>query len=437
MKRADDALRRALLAPAGPWGLLLAALAAAAFALLLAGTSLLPPGNERGRLAEAALLCVPFAFAALFAWRVAARCGESHACLLLALLAALAGMLARVNFLRFASADYENYLASWIAELASCSFPEAMRRQVGEYNVLYQYLLFLAGRLPVPALTAVKLVSFAGDALLAAGMARLAGRRGLAGFTLALLLPTVLLNGAVFSQCDSLYTACLVWALALALERRGGLSAACFALALAFKLQALFLFPMLPVLWASGRMRLRDAFPFLGALALTALPALLGGKSPAAILATYAGQTGLYTGLTYEAPTLFGLLNTAGLDVYLYGRFGVLLALGAALAVCAAGVRSARDLPDAEVVRLCCLTAALVVFLLPRMHERYFYPACCLTAVMAVRLRRVLPAAVLAELACLSRLWDMGVSLRASALMMLAAIALLAMPERRREGGAA
>ena len=66
----------------------------------------------------------------------------------------------------------------------------------------------------------------------------------------------------------------------------------------------------------------------------------------------------------------------------------------------------------------------LVVFCLPRMHERYFFMAGPLSVALAARERRALPAAVLIELAMLSACWDLGVSLRAASCMMLAAIVL-------------
>ena len=40
------------------------------------------------------------------------------------------------------------------------------------------------------------------------------------GFFLTLLLPTVLLNGAFWGQCDSIYGALAVWSLVFALEDR-------------------------------------------------------------------------------------------------------------------------------------------------------------------------------------------------------------------------
>ena len=143
------------------------------------------------------------------------------------------------------------------------------------------------------------------------------------------------------------------------------------------------------------------------------------------IVAVYIGQTGLYNGLTYNAPGFFGLMNTNGLDVYAYGNFGMALALGAVLALLAYAMPRAERMDDTDHVRTSLLMVLLAVFLLPRMHERYFYMADMLAVVLACRDRRaVLPAGLIA-LASVSRLWDMGIPLAAASMMMLAAIALV------------
>ena len=67
-----------------------------------------------------------------------------------------------------------------------------MRASIGEYNVLYQYILFAITRLSVPALYAVKAVSFLGDAFLAGAAASLAGeeeQHGALALCAVLLLP--------------------------------------------------------------------------------------------------------------------------------------------------------------------------------------------------------------------------------------------------------
>lgn len=434
---ADERLRGVLLrAPGRALLIALHACALAGFALIAATRTLgqLAGAGTGARALTALMLCVPLAVMLFFAGRAGRRARMSllsHA--LLAGVCALA-MLLRASFLDHVSSDYDIYLSDWLGRLSAGSFSACMRADIGEYNVLYQYLLFVIARLPVPALYAVKALTFVGDALLAGAAASLAGEedgRGALALCAVLLLPTCALDGGMFAQCDSLYAACALWGLALALRGRPTGSAACFGLSLAFKLQAVFLLPIVVVLWAGRRLRLQDALTFLATLLITALPALLGGKSPARILAIYTGQTGLYTGLTYNAASFFGLMNTEGLNVYAYGAFGIALALGALMTLLAFAAPRAERLDGEGWLRTALLMVLLVVYFLPRMHERYFFLADVLAVTLAARNARAVPAASLIALASLSTYLDMGISLRAASLMMLAAVILTLMGAKR------
>ena len=434
---ADERLRRLLMQSAAPTlHIALAALTILAFAVLLSTRTLvlLEGAGYAQRAATIALLCAPLAVMLLFAVRAARENGLSLlACAAVCAVCALA-MLMRLSFIEHVSSDYEIYLSDWLAKLGSLSFSGGMRAGIGEYNVLYQYILFAVTRLPVPPLYAVKTVSLIGDALLAGALSRLCARDRKASVTAlcaALLLPSVALNGGMFAQCDSLYAACGLWALFLALDGKPARSAALFALSLAFKLQAAFLLPMVAVLYAMRRLRLTDALVFVGTLILVALPALIGGKPLSAIVGIYTAQTRLYTGLTYNAPTLFGLMNTAGLDVYAYGNFGMALSLGACAALVAYGVQNAREMDEGDAVNLAFVMTLLVVFLLPRMHERYFYLPLALSLAAAVRERRMIPCAALLELAMLATLLDMGLALSACSAMVLLAIVWALLCARR------
>ena len=412
----DERLRRLIAQPCGR----VARIACAALVLMgFAGVMMTRSLALGHHAATAVMMCLPLAVMLVFAMRIAREHeqGALGALLLGALCAA--AMLARVSFLERSSGDYEIYLADWLQKLAGGSFAEGMRQNIGEYNVLYQYILFVITRLPVPSLYAVKAVSFIGDAFLAGAAATLAqkdGKKSAAAFGLALLLPTVALNGGMFAQCDSLYAACALWGLALALERKPAGAAACFALSLAFKLQAVFLLPMVAVLWAA-----------------TALPALLGGKSIGALLSIYTAQTGLYTGLTYNAPSFFALMNTTGLDVYAYGNFGMALAFGACALLVACGVKQAGKLTREGYLRLALLLPLAIVFFLPRMHERYFYLADILSAVLAAKNKKAAPICALVALASLGSYWETALPLSFCALMMFAALILTLRHTQREE----
>ena len=81
---------------------------------------------------------------------------------------------------------------------------------------------------------------------------------------------------------------------------------------------------------------------------------------------------------------------------------------------------------DGEYVRLALLLVLVIVFLLPRMHERYFYLATPLSIALAAgRGGRSLLTAALIELALLSTYWALAIPLSAASLMMLTAIALV------------
>lgn len=426
MMNADERLRTLLHGePSRLLLLLLDAAVALCFAALMMTRTFgqLAGAGLAARLVTVGMLCLPL----LVMLRFAARCEGSllaHA-LLGGVMAA--AMLARVSFLDRVSSDYELYLSGWMDQFAAGSFSDAMRGNVGDYNVLYQYMLFAITRLPVPRLYAVKALSFAGDAFLAGAAAKLAGKDGKwngAALCAVLLLPTCVINGGMFAQCDSLYAACALWGLALALGGKPMRSAACFALSLAFKLQAVFLLPVVAVLWCARKLRLSDALVFVGTLILTALPALLFGKGLAQLLSIYMGQAGQYTALTYNAPTLFGLMNTNGIDPYAYGNFGMALALGAAFALTALSMARAEDMDGGDFVHLALSLVLVIVFLLPRMHERYFFMADVLAVALACRDRRfVLPAALI-QAASLSGYWDLGISLQTASAMMLLAAAL-------------
>ena len=256
------------------------------------------------------------------------------------------------------------------------------------------------------------------------------------GFALVMATRTLALGhpmAAAAALCVPL-AAMLIFAMRIAKEHEQGVlgalllcalcAAASFALSLAFKLQAVFILPIVVVLWADRKLRLSDALVFLGTLVLTALPALLGGKSIGALLSIYTAQTGLYTGLTYNAPSFFALMNTTGLDVYAYGHFGMALAFGVCALLVSAGVKRAGRMTRAGYLCLALLLPLAIVFFLPRMHERYFYLADILSVALAAYDKKAAPVCALAVFASFSCYWETLFSLPVCALMMLAALIL-------------
>lgn len=319
------------------------------------------------------------------------------------------GVLVLALVLRFLgmdhiTSDYTDFLSNWVEFFRLNGGFLGLRHSVGDYNVPYLYLLAAISYFPVSDLYLIKLVSIFADLLLAFAGLRLARRvfqsetSAAVAFCALLLLPTVVLNGSCWGQCDSLYGALALLALADALDGHGARSVVWLGVSFSFKLQAVFLIPLWCALWFCGRVKLRHLFLFPLSYFATILPALLLGKPLWDILGVYFNQMGLYNDrLTLNAPSLYALIpTTVTLDAGVASKAGVVLAFLVLAILLLWLFWQRRQLTDQAILTAAALMVILIPLCLPHMHERYFFLADCLAVVWATgSLRRVLfPALV-------------------------------------------
>ena len=316
-----------------------------------------------------------------------------------------AAMLVRALCLDYASGDYNTFLCHWYDYFKTNGGIEAIAGSVGDYNVPYLYFIAAISYLSVPDLYLYKLFSILWDVLLAWGCLRLVRsltreRQGsaapLIAFSAALLLPTVVLNGAYWGQCDAIYGALAVHAAALALEGRSKSSVALMGVAFAFKLQSIFVLPLWGVLWLAGRVKFRELWVFpLAYLAMIA-PAAALGKPLGEIVGVYFRQMGEYPRLTLNAPSVYQFIPyQMALDEQLASRLGILAAGALVLALLALGFWLRGRLDRTAAMAAAVVLCIGVPFFLPHMHERYFFLADMFTLCWACADRRRAPAAVL------------------------------------------
>jgi len=316
----------------------------------------------------------------------------------------------RALLLDHATLDYQNFLAHWVEHFRLNGGIFALKDPVGNYNVPYLYMLALLSYLPIPDLYGIKLFSILFDVLLAWGGLRLAKTltekesAPLWAFPTLLLLPTVILNGACWGQCDSVWAALCMLALTCAMEKRPVPSMAFLALAFSFKLQAIFIIPLWCALWFTGRVKFRHLFVFPGVFALSMIPALLLGKPVGDILGVYLNQASdsvSWQTINYNSPSVFALLPYQSESAPWVPKLAIALAFLFMLGILALLFLRRRS---ADNVSLTLAGAALslgIPFFLPYMHERYFFLGGVLLAVLACVLPSLTPAAAGAELASL------------------------------------
>ena len=384
----------------------LPALCGALGALLLAGTAWACMSLERGAPAHRGLVAAVLVLLAVLALGLLRLEGCKRDVLLIMLLPVGAAMLARALCLDYAGSDYNNFLCHWYQFFQENGGFQAVSRAVGDYNVPYLYFMAFISYFSVPDLYLIKLFSIIFDVVLAWGCLRLVrvltgGRRGsrapLIAFGAALFLPTVVLNGAFWGQCDGIYGALCIHAAALVLEGRNKTSVALMALAFSFKLQAIFVLPLWGVLWLAGKIRFRELWVFPVTYLATTVPAVLLGKPFGEILGIYFNQVGEYPRLVLNAPSVYQIIpHNAQVNEALASALGIAAAGALVLALLALGFRL-RDRLDRELAMTMAVVLCIgVPFLLPRMHERYFFLADVFTLCWACANVRRIPAAVLA-----------------------------------------
>lgn len=356
-------------------------------------------------LAAYALLALEGCFALWLLWQ--ARLIDTRRSLVISLLLLAAAFGLRGYCLDYETLDYQNFLSKWVAFYRDNLGFRSLAYPLGNYNIPYLYFLCLFSYLPIRDLYLIKLLSIFFDVVLAYAATGLLGlcvrKKGpcLACFFTVLLLPTVVLNGAVWGQCDSIYVALALLGLWLGLEDRPVWSVLCFTLSFGFKLQAVFLMPIMAVLWFRGNYKLWHFALFPVFYVLLVLPAVALGKPFLETITLYFSQTGsIGDGLNYNSPSIYALFwrSPATQDAANLGIVGAFTYMLALLLFC---FLRRKRLTVRAVLAAAMLFAVGIPFLLPHMHDRYFFGGDVLSVVLGFACVLCVPAALLTQFASL------------------------------------
>lgn len=289
-------------------------------------------------------------------------------------------LLIRYICLDFESFDYLSFLRKWVQHFAENGGWSAIKDQVGDYNVMYQYIVIICSYLNISSLYAIKLFSIAFDFVLALGCCKVVGCFGASKakqhiiFVVILLLPTVWLNSAVWGQCDSIYVSFIVWSLYFFFKDRKYLSLAFLALAFTFKLQTVFVMPVFFILFVKRKIKIRHLVMFPVAYLITCVPALIFQKPIADILGIYFKQASEYPMLSMNAPTFWQMIDVVLPDEFLK-RVGIILAALVVIVFVIAVIVKKDKLDNKVILSLALIFGVGIPFFLPHMHDRYFFIA--------------------------------------------------------------
>lgn len=288
---------------------------------------------------------------------------------------------ARLIFMGHETLDYQNFLLPWVQFFRKSGGLKALADFFGNYNAPYTYLLAVFSYIDASPLYLIKLSSIFFDIILAWAVLKIVlhltedENCALVSFLSAMLLPTVMLNSACWAQCDGIYAAFSLWALYFGLKEKFLPSMICMAIGFSFKLQAIFMLPVFGIFLFSGKMKFRYVFVFPLAYIAMMLPVIFAGRGIKDALLYYftsMGTTG--SGINYNSVSIFALLKVPFMDYNpIIPAAFITLAFLLTLAIVFAGASARKKLSSKTQVLAAALLVTVIPFLLPHMHDRYFY----------------------------------------------------------------
>lgn len=300
----------------------------------------------------------------------------------------LAALSLRIRLIPYTNFDTDGY-ARWYDFIAQHGQFRALGENFAIYTPPYLYLLSIATLMAsfLPKIVAIKLIPITFDlvnSLIIYKIVRLkypAGNVPFLAASLFMLAPTVWVNSAFWGQIDSLYTCFLLLSVYFVLTEKPSPAMIAFGVSAAIKAQAAFLVPFLFLMAFKKRIPWRSFLLIPVVYLLMMLPAILAGRSAWDVFTVYLNQANELQIPSFNSPNWYIFIpQSAYQPALIIGLIVTILLLS--LWVFLSARRKFPLQPDL-LIYLSLVSVALVPFLLPKMHDRYFYPADAFSIVAA------------------------------------------------------
>ena len=289
----------------------------------------------------------------------------------------------RVKLIPAGSADYFAFLEPWMEDIKKLGGFKSMGTAVSNYSTSYMYLMCLVETVTNDWLTGLKMVSFVFDYAAAVAVFLIvfhmtkSTKKSITGMAILLLCPTVIINDAIWCQCDIIYVCFVLYALYFLMKKNSRLCMIMIGIAFSFKLQTVFILPFIVILWLRNYViKLIDFIwiPFIYIISI--IPAWIMGRSLTELLLIYFNQGNEYPWCTLNYPNVYAFFDESMPNGHMpmllsgAGVFMALLALGyIAYYIYAKKVDFSKSY---EILILTVMfTVAIAIYILPHMHERY------------------------------------------------------------------
>jgi len=287
----------------------------------------------------------------------------------------------------FISGDYCGFISPWCDYIKEHGYWNALSDSFHNYNPPYIYLLVLIVKSGVPQLAGVKCLSLLFEYLCFAFVGltvteclkprRDAAALGLLAAAACAFLPTPPLNSIWWSQCDAIYAAFAFGAVYFLISSRPKTAIVFFAVAVSFKLQAIFVFPLFYIYWLGRRFKFKYLAIGIAVYVVLMLPMILLGRPVRDVFLTYLAQGYSLTECDYNFANWYVLLHKwyPTMESVYFIRFSFVTAI----IVLTLGWWMVKikklTLNPTNSVYITFYFMMLSPYLLPGMHDRYLFLA--------------------------------------------------------------
>ena len=317
---------------------------------------------------------------------------QKHITILYLIAITFTGGYIRFKLRWYVSVDMSLYLRPWLHTIIENGRLAALKLDTGNYNPPYLTILALFSYLPLGDVSLIKLPSIMFDFFAAISTAvfvwRCFGEKSKAVFLYSVLIlnPLAILNSAYWGQCDVIYASFLVLCVLCCMKEKYLAAFILFGISFGFKLQALFLLPVLLVVYIQKKKISLLYFLLIPLMNFVlCLPSIIAGRPIENIISVYFNLVGSYE---YMSLNYFNIWQYFPAPYQFFSQVAVLFTLAV---ICSGAYCVLKKKIILEGHRLLYFSIWVIFsccMFLPEMHERYGYVMELLLIIYATLYRR-------------------------------------------------
>ena len=299
-------------------------------------------------------------------------------------------LMIRMEVKHVISGDWTMWWEHWFNHLYQDGF-HALTGDWYDYAPPFVYLMWIITLLPINCMTGFKLMMTGFDFMASVVAALIiyeitkSRMKSVITYAVFFLSPVFIVNSVLWAQCDMLVMFWVLLCTYFFVKNKPSTAMFFFGIAFAFKLQPLWLAPMLVILWVNKRVDLKHFLWLPLCYFVGIIPAWIAGKPLGELLTIYISQTQAESwSLALKYGNLYYLIGETGF-IAEYHSAGVWLTLGVFMIVLYYIGRKKLKITSEFILLLGGFVGILAPFFLPQMHERYSFFAEAFLILYAVK----------------------------------------------------